>query len=185
MKVGYARISTPKQSLQLQIDELEKEGCRPIYSEIISGVKAIRPEWEKCFNMLREGDILYVHKIDRIGRNAREIINRVYDIIKKGVEIRATSQGVSSKTSAGRLAINILCSIAENEREIFRERSMEGIKAARARGNLGGRKCKHPEKTIELIKIMYESKKYSLAEICALHKISRATVYNYIGKIKE
>ncbi len=184
MKVGYARISTPKQSLQLQIDLLEKDGCRPIYSETISGAKAVLPEWSKCMEILRDGDMLVVWKIDRIGRNTRETVNRVYDLVKKNVEIRSISEGVSSKTKEGRFAINMLCALAENEREVFRERSMEGIKAARARGNMGGRKYKHPEKTIELIKIMYESKKYTLAEICALHKISRATVYNYLGKVK-
>jgi DNA invertase Pin-like site-specific DNA recombinase len=182
MKVGYARISTPTQNLQMQIDALEKEGCRPIFQEIVSGAKADRPQWKQCIEMLREGDTLVVWAIDRMGRNLTEQVNIVNDLVKKKVKIYSISQRLDSESPEGMFTINLLCVMAENERQRTIVRILDGIKCARARGKFGGRRYKHSEKTRELIRAMYESKKYSLSEISDMHKISVATIYNYINK---
>ena len=139
MKIGYARISTIDQSLDLQIDALEKYGCKKIFKETKSAIKE-RPELEKMLEHLRDGDILVVWKLDRLGRSLKHLIDLVTGFREKGIEFISLNDAIDTTTAQGRLTFNIFASFAEFERELIKERTMAGLQAARERGRVGGRK---------------------------------------------
>jgi len=134
MKVGYARVSTRDQNLDLQLEALKNSGCEEIFSEKISAVKE-RPELEKMISILRKGDIVIVWKLDRLGRSLRHLIFR-----EKGVEFISLNDNIDTTTIHGRLIFNIFASFAEFERELISERTKAGLEAARKKGRVGGRK---------------------------------------------
>jgi DNA invertase Pin-like site-specific DNA recombinase len=179
MKVGYARVSTPSQDIKMQIDALEKEGCRPIYQEVISGAKAARVQLEECFKFLKEGDTLIVWSIDRLGRTQKELINLLASLKEKSVSFRSLKENIETDTPMGQMMFSIFSMLAEFEHNRSIERSKAGLEAARARGKYGGRRYKHNYRERQLIKGMYESKRYTLRELCEMHKISIVTIYNY------
>jgi DNA invertase Pin-like site-specific DNA recombinase len=182
MKVGYARISTPSQDLQMQIHSLEREGCRPIYYEVISGAKAERIQLKACLEFVKAGDTLVVWSIDRLGRTQKELINILAELKDKGVGFKTLQENIDTHTPIGQMMFSIFSMLAEFERNRAIERTRAGLEAARARGKFGGRRHKHAQKERELIRAMYESKKYTLREISSMHNISVATIYNYLDK---
>lgn len=180
MNVGYARISTHDQKLDLQIDALKKAGCKTIFKETISGAKSDRPELKRALEALREGDSLVVWKLDRLGRSLRNLIDIVNDLQGKGVSFISISDNIDTTTAQGRLIFNIFGSLAEFERELIRERTHAGLSAARARGRQGGRKpglTKEFQEKAGSIKLVYDSKEKSIAQICQIFKVSTATLY--------
>ncbi len=179
MKIGYARISTPSQDIRMQIDALEKEGCRLIYQEVISGATAARVQLEECFKFLKGGDTLIVWSIDRLGRTQKELINLLASLKEKGVSFRSLKENIDTDTPMGQMMFGMFSMLAEFEYNKGIERSKAGLEAARARGRYGGRRYKHNYRERQLIKAMYESKKYTLRELCEMHKISMKTIYNY------
>lgn len=185
MKVGYARISTPTQDLQMQIRALEKEGCRPIYHEQISGAKSERLQLKACLEFLKEGDTLYVWSIDRLGRTQKELINIISTLKERGIGFKSIQQNIDTSTATGQMMFGMFSMMAEFERNMGIERTRAGLIAARARGKLGGRKFKVDIRERLLIREMYHSKRYTLKEICEMNKISVATIYNYLGENKQ
>ncbi|MDC8107126.1 recombinase family protein [Chryseobacterium sp. B21-037] len=123
MKIGYARVSTKDQNLDLQIEALEKAGCEKIYQEKISGSTKNRPELDKMIEHFREGDELYVWRLDRLGRSLKHIIDLVLGLSDKGIIIKGLIDGVDTSTINGRLFLNLMASLAEYERELIRERT--------------------------------------------------------------
>ena len=117
MKIGYARVSTIDQNLDLQLDALKKAGCEKIYQEKISGIAKNRPELDKMISILRTGDEILVWRLDRLGRSLKHIIDLVLNFNNKGIVIKGISDGVDTSTSSGRLFLNIMASLAEYERE--------------------------------------------------------------------
>jgi len=141
--VGYARVSTQEQDVQLQMDALEKAGCskNDIFSDCISGAKTQRPGLEKCLEQLQTGDVLLVWRLDRLGRSMVHLIKLVEDLGKKGIGFRSLCDGVIDTTTAsGELIFNIFSSLAQFERRLIQERTRAGLDSARARGRKGGRK---------------------------------------------
>lgn len=138
--VGYARVSTSEQSLQRQVDELVKYGVAAvdIFSDKASGKNMDRVGWQHCWLDLREGDILVVHSLDRLGRNLREVIEIEAQLREKGVTLKALAQDINTGTAAGRLIFHILLTVAQFEREWSLERTMHGLQKARERGVTGG-----------------------------------------------
>jgi len=126
MKIGYARVSTKDQNLDLQIEALEKAGCEKVFQEKISGVTKNRPELDKMIEQFREGDELYVWRLDRLGRSLKNIIDLVLSLSDKGIIIKGISDGVDTSTMNGRLFLNIMASLSEYERELIRERTNAG-----------------------------------------------------------
>jgi DNA invertase Pin-like site-specific DNA recombinase len=176
MIIGYARVSTMDQNLNMQIDALNKYGCDRIYEEKITGTKKDRPQLAEMMTILRPGDKVVINKLDRISRSTKHLIDLSEYFEKRGVEFVSIHDSIDTSTPMGRFFFRILASIAELERDIISERTKAGLSSARARGRSGGRP-KAPVKNVELALKMYQSKQYSLREIVEATRISQATIY--------
>ena len=183
MKIGYARVSTFQQNLDLQLDALKKEGCEKIYTEKASGAKAERPELQDLLDNLRKGDVVVVWKLDRLGRSLKHLVELVEQLTEKGVGLKSLNDPIDTSTSHGKLVFNIFASLAEFERDIIRERTMAGLSAARARGRVGGRPkglSEEAQKTAMAAEILYKEQELSVADICKKLDISKSTLYRYL-----
>jgi len=179
--VGYARISTSSQSLDLQIKALKEAGCDKIFTDIASGAKSVRPGFKDAEMILREGDTLVVWKLDRLGRSIRHLIESINDLKEKGVGFHSLQEAINTQTSGGKLVFHIFSALAEFERDLIRERTNAGLEAARARGKKGGRpKSLKQPKSVTLLKQMHANSNYSIGEICKTLNISRSTLYRYL-----
>lgn len=182
MKIGYARVSTKDQNLDLQIEALEKSGCEKIYQEKISGTTKNRPELDRMIEQFREGDELYVWRLDRLGRSLKNIIDLVLSLNDKRIIIKGITDGVDTSTMNGRLFLNIMASLAEYERELIRERTNAGLQSARARGRTGGRPKGYTQETISkllLLRNIYKDVTKRPEDIYKPLGFTRATFYRY------
>lgn len=182
MNIGYARVSTQDQNLDLQIDALTKAGCEKIYKEKASGSKAERPELQDMLKHLRRGDNLVIWKLDRLGRNLKHLIELVAELDKMGVGLISLQEKIDTTTANGKLIFHIFCSLAEFEREVIRERTNAGLAAARSRGRVGGRKKALAVGQEKMLQSMSQEKSLSVASICQQLGISKATYYNYLKR---
>lgn len=183
MKYGYARVSTKDQVLDLQIDALAQAGCDKIYQEIISGSKAERPQWLKLLDEIKPGDTLIIWKLDRIGRSLDHLIKIVNDLASKNIGIISLQDPLNTTNAQGRLIFNMFASLAEFEKDLIRERTMAGLKSARARGRLGGRPKGLSEKakrTACTAEALYQQKELTSNEIAEQLNISKTTLYKYL-----
>lgn len=138
-KIGYARVSTRDQNLDMQLTALRQAGCEKIFSEKVSGVKE-RPILKECLDYLREGDILVVYKFDRIGRSLKDLVDIFSDLNKRGIMLTSIEDHVDASTSSGKLMMNIFASLAEFERDLIIERTQAGREEARRQGKCLGKK---------------------------------------------
>ena len=182
MLIGYARVSTTDQNVTLQIDELKKVGCEKIFRDKVSGAKAERPGLQEALGFLRKGDSLVVWRLDRLGRSLKHLLETVSKLEACGIGFRSLQESIDTTTSGGRLIFHIFGALAEFERNLIRERTMAGLKAARARGRLGGRPKKLDAKKTELAYQLYDEKKYPVNEICQMLGISKPTLYSYLNQ---
>jgi DNA invertase Pin-like site-specific DNA recombinase len=183
MKIGYARVSTREQNLDMQVIALEEAGCERIYEERVSGAKADRPILNNLIKQLRSGDILVIWKLDRLGRSLRNLVELVQQLIQSQIGLCSLNDPIDTTTSQGRLIFNIFASLAEFERDVIRERTQAGLSAARARGRRGGRPrglSKQSEATACAVETLYKEKKLSVMEICKKLSISKSTLYKYL-----
>lgn len=188
MKIGYARVSTQDQKLELQLDDLKSYGCEMIYKEKMSGRNKDRPQLNKMIDQLRQGDVVVVWKLDRLGRSLKDLIELVAAFREKGVEFVSLKDGIDTGTATGRFTFNIFASLAEFEREIIKERTMAGLESARARGRKGGRPAGLSKEALAQAtsaKILFDSGEKTVQEIAEGLGISRATCYRYIDFMKE
>ena len=181
MKIGYARVSTADQNPELQSDALEKAGCEKIYTDMASGAKDDRPQLLVMLNNLRPGDTVVVWRLDRLGRSLKHLLQTVEGLEEKNIGFISTEEGFDTTTSGGKLIFQIFGALGEFERNLIVERTQAGLKTARARGRVGGRKEKLTDKQVVTLKKMYDSKEHSVAEIGKTFGISRPTVYRYIN----
>jgi DNA invertase Pin-like site-specific DNA recombinase len=180
MNIGYARVSTDEQNLDLQRDALQKADCTQIFTDHISGTKAERKGLNDALSHLREGDTLVVWRLDRLGRSLRHWIDTVNSLAERGVGFKSLTESIDTTTSGGKLVFHIFGALAEFEREVIRERTKAGLEAARSRGRYGGPKHKLTPKQVEMARKLYADKTNSVAEICKTLGVSRATFYRYI-----
>lgn len=150
MYVGYARVSTRDQDLDLQRDALEAAGVERTYWEKVSSRKGDRPELARALDYCREGDVLVVYKLYRLGRSLKELLQIVASLEERGVDFRSLQQALDTTTPGGRLVFHIFASLAEFERDLIRDRTMSRLQAARVRGRKGGRKPKMDERKVAL-----------------------------------
>lgn len=179
MIIGYARVSTKDQSLDLQIDALKKAGCERIYQEKVSGAKDDREQLNLALQMLRKGDKFVVYKLDRLARSTLKLLKVAEQLEKQGVELISIQDNIDTTTPMGKAMFRMLSVLAELERDMIRERTMAGLAAARARGRKGGRPRKNTKKVQQAIK-MYNTKQFTIAEIEEATGISSSTLYRYL-----
>ena len=163
-KIGYARVSSADQNPRLQLDALAAEGCLKIYTDTITGATANRPQWTACLADLRRGDTLIIWKIDRLGRNLRDLIDIITTLDTRGIAVRSLTNGIIDTTTAhGKLVFGLFALMAEYEAALIRERTSAGLAAARARGRHGGRKPKMTPVLINKAQRMYDSRQFTMA----------------------
>ncbi len=180
-KIGYARVSTADQNPQLQLDALEEAKCLKVYTDHASGTKADRPHWTACLTDLRAGDTLIIWRIDRLGRNLRDLIDIVTTLHTRGVGVQSLCNGLVDTTTAhGALVFGMFALMAEYEAALIRERTHAGLAAARARGRRGGRTPKMTPALIGKAQRMYDSRQFTMAEIAASCSVSPMTIYRHI-----
>ena len=180
MKIGYARVSTEDQNLDMQIDALKEAKCDHIYEEKMSGKINDRPALEKALNFMRKGDTLVIWKLDRLGRSLRHLIEVINDLMDDGMYFMSLQENIDTTSTGGKLIFHIFAALAEFEREIISERTKSGLKAARARGRFGGRPKKLNEEQAQMVKKMWKDHTISIEEICRSFDISRSTLYLYL-----
>ena len=177
MKIGYARVSTDEQTTDPQIDALRGHGCETIYQEHRSGKNTDRPELESCLKALRAGDTLTVWRLDRLGRSLADLIRIVTDLEARGVGFASLTESIDTTTPAGKLMFHVFAALAEFERNLIRERTMAGLKAARARGKSSGRPPKLTGKDLAMAKTLMADKSNKVHEIAQRFKVNRSTLY--------
>ena len=180
MLIGYARVSTQDQTLDLQKDALEKLGCDRIFTDTASGAKTERLGLDDALNYVRTGDTLVVWRLDRLGRSLKHLIETITTLNNRGIGFKSITESIDTTTSGGKLIFHIFGALSEFERDIIRERTQAGLSAARARGRNGGRpKVLTPKKT-QMAQALYADKNNTVSDICKTLNISRATLYRYI-----
>jgi DNA invertase Pin-like site-specific DNA recombinase len=182
MLIGYARVSTQDQTLDLQTDALKQAGCEKLFTDSNSGTKSERPGLQEAMNHLRAGDTLVVWRLDRLGRTLKHLIATITDLSDKGIGFKSLQENMDTTTSGGKLIFHIFGALAEFEREVIKERTNAGLQAARARGKLGGRpklQALDPEK-VALAKKLYDDGHMPVKEICETLHIGRSTLYRYV-----
>lgn len=182
MHIGYARVSTDEQSLNLQIDALKKEGCEKIFQDIGSGASLDRRGLQDSLSFVRSGDVLVVWKLDRLGRSLKHIIDLVTEFEAAGVGLKLLHEKIDTTGAAGKFYLQLFGALAEFERNLIRERTNAGLESARSRGRFGGRPKKLSKEKIEMVKSLYNSKEHTVQEIAELVGISRVSIYSYLNK---
>jgi DNA invertase Pin-like site-specific DNA recombinase len=183
--IGYARVSTSDQELQVQINALKQAGCKKkdIYTDLASGAKSPRPSLDQCLNELGKGDTLIVWRLDRLGRSIHHLISLIDELQQRGVGFRSLCDAAIDTTSAsGELIFNVFSSLAQFERRLIQERTQTGLKAAKAQNRKGGRNpTSVDDPKVQLVKKMSENTSISVSDICKTLNISRATYYRYLS----
>lgn len=177
--VGYARVSTRDQHLELQLDSLRKEGCEKIFTDTLSGATTKRPGFEEALRYLRSGDKLVVWKLDRMGRSLQHLIETVKMLQDRGIALQAVQEKIDTSSSNGRLFFHIFGALAEFERDVIRDRTRAGLEAARARGRVGGRKNKLSSEQVKAARDLLKAE-HSVTEVAKMLQVSRSTLYRYL-----
>ena len=180
-RFGYARVSTAGQTADLQRDALEKAGCDRLFVDTASGAKAHRPELDRMMEMLREGDVVVVWRLDRLGRSVQNLVELMNRFQEMGVGFVSLNEAIDTTTPGGILVFNIFAALAQFERDLIRERTNAGLEAARARGRRGGRPAKLDAKQVSEIRRLYNSKTVTVNQIAAMMGVGRATIYRALG----
>src|SRR5215210_4896533 len=182
MFVGYARVSTTDQTLDLQHDALVKAGCTKIFTDTASGTQTERKGLAEAISYVRAGDTIVVWKLDRLGRSLKDLITRIKELEIRKIGFKSLTESIDTTTSGGKLIFHIFGALAEFERNLIRERTNAGLTAARTRGIKGGRPKSLTDKKAEMARKLYEDKSNSIGEICKTLGISRMTLWRYVKK---
>jgi DNA invertase Pin-like site-specific DNA recombinase len=185
MKIGYARVSKHEQNLEAQIDALQSAGCEKIASEKVTTRKEERPELGELLSWLRPGDVLICTKMDRLARSMRELLAVMDGLEEQKVDVIFLDQSIDTTQAGGRLIFHMFAAFAEFERDLIRERTLAGLAAARARGRKGGRSRVLGGSKLETAFKMYDSREYTVRQICESLDIKERTFYTYLNKRKE
>lgn len=187
MLIGYARVSTEDQLLDLQRAALIKAGVAPdrIYEEHVSGVKTHRPRLAECLRACREGDVLTVWRLDRLGRSTIDLIKITEELRTRGIGFHSLTEHLDTTTAAGKLIFHVLAAFAEFERNLLSERTRAGLKAARARGHRGGRKPKVTAAMMKAARAMLADPTVVMQEVADTLKVSRSAIYRAFERSKE
>jgi DNA invertase Pin-like site-specific DNA recombinase len=178
MRVGYARVSTEEQNLDMQRRSLKAGGCELVFEDCgVSGIARSRPQLDKALAGLRQGDILVVWKLDRLGRSLSHLIEVVQTLGERGVGFQSMSEAIDTTTAGGRLVFHVMGALAEFERSLIAERTRAGMAAAKARGDAVGRPRKLTQNQLEHAQHLIETKDESVTSVARSLRVSRATLY--------
>ena len=181
MLVGYARVSTADQKLDLQLDALREAGCERIFTDEASGAKTQRPGLGEALSFVRAGDTVVVWRLDRFGRSLKDLVARVEALREQGVGFRSLTEGIDTTSPTGKLVFHLFGALAEFERDLIRERTMAGLVSARARGRKGGRPRAMDEEKIRIASRLMQDPGISITEVCRAIGVSSATLYRYVA----
>lgn len=180
MIIGYARVSTVDQNLDRQLDSLGENGAEKVFTEKITGKKYDRPELLRMIDQLRDGDIVIISELTRLSRSTKDLFTIVEQIQSKGANIRSLKETwLDTTTPHGKLMFTIFAGLSQFEADLTAQRTREGLAAARARGRLGGRPKVASDKSGMALK-MYDSKDFSVDEICKSCHIGKTTLYRLL-----
>lgn len=177
MLIGYARVSTREQNLDLQLDALREAGCEKIFEDKLSGARSERPGLSRLKDSLRPGDTVVIWRLDRLARSLKDLITWVNWLHEQEVSLKSLNDPIDTTTPAGELVFHIFGAIAEFERNVNRERSRAGMEAARARGRFGGRPPALSKDKLKLLMKLYYDKEHSVIKLCEMFGISKAGFY--------
>ncbi len=180
MKIGYARVSTVEQNLDLQKDALLAAGCEKVITDKASGSVAARPGLERLKEQMRAGDILVVWRLDRLGRSLRDLIGWMIYLDEHKVGLLSLHEAIDTTTTSGKLTFHLFGALAEFERNLIRERTQAGLTAARARGKNGGRPTALNKDKRDLAVRLYHENTMPIAKVCSMLGISKPTLYAYV-----
>jgi len=178
--IGYSRVSTTDQNPESQSDALLLAGADRIFSDVFTGTKASRPEFDKAFEYLRSGDTLIVTRLDRLGRSAKDLLSIAETLRNRGINLRVVEQNIDTTSAEGRLFFTIISAFAEFEHSLIVSRTKDGLAAARARGRVGGRKPKMNPARAHTARAMYAEGK-PVSQIAEVLGVSRPTVYRALA----
>jgi DNA invertase Pin-like site-specific DNA recombinase len=183
MRIGYARVSTAEQNLDLQLDALKAAECKRIYEEHVGGKNAERAELVNCLKALRAGDVLVVWRLDRLGRSLPDLVRVAGELEHRQIGLESLTEKIETVSSTGKLVFHVFAALAEFERNVIRERTMAGLKAARARGRLGGRPEKLSIKDKQQIRVLLKDPAVRVKDIAKRFGVSVATLYKHVGVV--
>jgi DNA invertase Pin-like site-specific DNA recombinase len=183
MRIGYARVSTHEQNLDLQKDALRKARCEKLFVDVASGNHVRRSGLEQTRALLRKGDVLVVWRLDRLGRSLKHLIEFMTELEQQGIGFQSLQESIDTTSPGGRLVFHIFGALAEFERNLIRERTKAGLDAARARGRKGGRPLRLTPHQQALAIDLYQ-RKHPVKEICTTFRISKPTLYSYVNKAR-
>lgn len=184
--IGYCRVSTNDQNPDAQGDRLNAAGCERVFTDHgVSGKLANRPQLDACMAYVRSGDVLVITKLDRLGRSVKNLIALAEKLKAAGVGLRVLDQGIDTTTPAGKMLFHVLAAIAEFERDLISERTLDGLAAARARGHKGGRRPVMTADKLATARTLYDGKKHTMQQIADVVGVSRATLYRALGEPAE
>lgn len=185
MKYGYARVSTQDQELGRQIAELEKSGCGMIFTDKITGMSTTRPEFDKMLQVLKPGDSVIVHKLDRLGRNSIHLQELIRDLSARGIKFISLTEGFDYSTPMGKAMFTIISALAEMERDVIKERIVHGIAHAKKNGTKSGKPFGRPWKDMSGPILEQYKRGVSVTDIATKLSISRSRVYSAIERATE
>ena len=185
MKIGYARVSTQDQNLDRQLDNLRAAGCERIFNEKMTGTKSDRPELRTMLLTLRSGDILVIDSFSRLSRSTKDLLDLVEKLTAMGVHLVSLKENLDTTTATGKLMLTMLSALSQFERDLIAERTVDGLKAARARGRCGGRPRSGTDKDRQQALAMYDANVMSNAEIATHFHISQSTLSRWIRSRKQ
>lgn len=180
VKVGYARVSSREQHLDLQLTALKKEGCDKIFQEKVSGIIRKRPALEECLRYLREGDILVVYKFDRLGRSLKNLMEIFEELDQRHIALVSIKDGIDGSSTTGKLMMTIIAAIAEFERSVIRERSAAGLREAKLKGKKLGRPKGAITAKVDACVALYQSGQSVESIMQNLGVKSRSTIYRWL-----
>ena len=185
MLIGYARVSTDDQNLDLQRDALQAVGCERVFEDMVSGARADRTGLVTLMSMLRAGDTVVIWRLDRLGRSLKNLIELVERLESAKVGLRSLQENIDTTSSGGKLVFHLFGALAEFERNLIRERTQAGLVAARARGRMGGRPRRLDPVKLALAVKLHRERNHTVEEICTMMGISKSTLYNYLDKAES
>jgi DNA invertase Pin-like site-specific DNA recombinase len=183
-KIGYARVSTPDQKLDAQLDALQQVGCIQIFSDQVSGTTAARPGWEHLLAYLRPGDTVVVTELSRMSRSLRHLLDVVALFEQRTIALISWREHIDTATATGRCFLAMMGAMAQMERELKAERTAAGRAAAKARGRTGGRPRTNPDK-LEQARVLYLHSDRTAADVWRTVGIGRWTLFSYLAQVRR